>query len=86
MIISEHFSPVFHKNMLLVLIDTASPRQFRVFPGTQISVFCRILNANVPHFAWQCAHMGAILHFLSTIQFSVKFREQMLESAPCSGL
>ena len=36
----------------------------RVFPDTQISAFCRILNANVPHFAWQCAHMGAIFRFL----------------------
>ena len=37
---------------------------YRVFPDAQISAFCRILNANVPHFAWQCAQMGAIFRFL----------------------
>ena len=36
----------------------------RVFPDAQISAFCRILNANVPHFAWQCAQIGAIFRFL----------------------
>ena len=39
-------------------------RCYRVFPDAQISAFCRILNANVPHFAWQCAQMGATFHFL----------------------
>ena len=49
-------------NCRYLVISAAS--HYRVFPDAQISAFCRILNANVPHLAWQCAQMGAIFHFL----------------------